>query len=69
MLKVLAAEDDAETRAYVERGLRELGHAVISAADGRDALFLAIGEQFDAVVFGRIRRHGEVAEQAVPVTA
>lgn len=54
MLKVLLAEDDAETRAYVERGLRELGHAVTSAADGRDALFLATGEAFDAIVLDRM---------------
>ncbi|MFA5962706.1 MAG: response regulator transcription factor [Sphingomonas sp.] len=54
MLKLLVAEDDAETRAYVERGLRELGHAVTTAADGRDALFLATGEAFDAVVLDRM---------------
>ena len=53
-VKVLVAEDDAETRAYVERGLRELGHVVTSAADGRDALFLATGEAFDAVVLDRM---------------
>jgi two-component system OmpR family response regulator len=54
VLKLLVAEDDAETRAYVERGLRELGHAVTTAADGRDALFLATGEAFDAVVLDRM---------------
>jgi len=54
VLKVLVAEDDAETRAYVERGLRELGHAVTGAGDGRDALFLATGEAFDAIVLDRM---------------
>jgi two-component system OmpR family response regulator len=54
VLKVLVAEDDAETRAYVERGLRELGHVVTGAADGRDALFLATGEAFDAIVLDRM---------------
>ena len=54
MSKVLVAEDDAETRAYVERGLRELGHVVTTAADGRDALFLATGEAFDAIILDRM---------------
>ena len=54
MLKLLVAEDDAETLAYVERGLRELGHAVSTAHTGRDALFLALGEAFDAIVLDRM---------------
>ncbi|MDB5679515.1 MAG: Response regulator in two-component regulatory system with PhoQ [Sphingomonas bacterium] len=54
MLKVLVAEDDAETRDYVERGLRELGHAVTDAHDGRDALFLATSEAFDAIILDRM---------------
>lgn len=54
MLKVLIAEDDAETRDYVERGLRELGHVVVCAADGRDALYLAINEPVDAIVLDRM---------------
>ncbi len=54
MLKVLVAEDDGETRDYIERGLRELGHAVTTAADGRDAMFLATGEPFDAIILDRM---------------
>lgn len=54
MLTVLVAEDDADTRDYVERGLRELGHVVTSVADGRDALFLATGEPFDAIILDRM---------------
>lgn len=53
-MKVLVAEDDAETRDYIERGLRELGHAVTTAADGRDAMFLATGEPFDAIILDRM---------------
>ncbi|WP_299427492.1 response regulator transcription factor [Sphingomonas bacterium] len=53
-MKVLVAEDDAETRDYVERGLRELGHAVTDAHDGRDALFLATSEAFDAIILDRM---------------
>jgi two-component system OmpR family response regulator len=54
VLKVLVAEDDGETRDYIERGLRELGHAVTTAADGRDAMFLATGEPFDAIILDRM---------------
>ena len=40
-MKLLVVEDDAETRAYLERGLREAGHAIDVATDGRDGMFLA----------------------------
>jgi two-component system OmpR family response regulator len=54
VLKVLVAEDDAETRSYIERGLRELGHNVVAVADGRDAQFLVSGESFDAMILDRM---------------
>jgi two-component system OmpR family response regulator len=54
VLKVLVVEDDGETRAYIERGLRELGHAVSAVGDGRDALFSATGEAFDAIILDRM---------------
>ncbi|MDB5719964.1 MAG: Response regulator in two-component regulatory system with PhoQ [Alphaproteobacteria bacterium] len=54
VLKVLVVEDDAETRTYIERGLRELGHIVSSTADGREALFLATDEDFDAMIVDRM---------------
>ncbi|MEA3004249.1 MAG: two-component system, OmpR family, response regulator [Sphingomonadales bacterium] len=54
MLKVLVVEDDAETRTYIERGLRELGHSVSVAPDGREALFLATVEPFDAIIIDRM---------------
>jgi two-component system OmpR family response regulator len=43
-------EDDARLRAYVEKGLRESGHTVDVADNGRDGLFLATTEQYDALV-------------------
>jgi two-component system OmpR family response regulator len=54
VLKVLVVEDDAETRTYIERGLRELGHSVSVAPDGREALFLATVEPFDAIIIDRM---------------
>lgn len=54
MLKVLIAEDDAETRDYIEHGLRDFGHFVLCAANGQDALYLAINEPVDAIVLDRM---------------
>ena len=53
-MKILVVEDDSETRTYVERGLRELGHAVSAVGDGREAVFLATAETFDAIVLDRM---------------
>ena len=54
MLRILLAEDDADTRHFVERGLRELGHNVIVADDGLDALHLALSEQLDVIILDRM---------------
>jgi two-component system OmpR family response regulator len=54
VLKVLVVEDDSETRGYIERGLGELGHAVSSVGDGREALFRATDEAFDAIILDRM---------------
>jgi two-component system, OmpR family, response regulator len=53
-MKVLLIEDDAKTRAYVKRGLEELGHVVNIAANGRDGLFLAAGEAHDVMIVDRM---------------
>jgi two-component system, OmpR family, response regulator len=53
-VKVLVVEDDQETLGYLQRGLRELGHAVSCATNGIDALHLAIEQPFDAIVLDRM---------------
>ena len=53
-MKILLIEDDAETAAYVVNGLHEHGHVVDHAANGRDGLFLAAGESYDAMVVDRM---------------
>jgi two-component system OmpR family response regulator len=53
-VKLLVVEDDAETRAYLERGLREAGHAIDVATDGRDGMFLATANTYDAIVLDRM---------------
>ena len=53
-MKVLVVEDDAETAAYVARGLKEQGHGVEVAGNGRDGLFLALDQSYDVVVMDRM---------------
>jgi len=49
-MRCLVIEDDAQLRAYIEKGLREAGHTVDTAGNGRDGLFLATTERYDAMV-------------------
>ena len=53
-MRILLVEDDEETRSYVARGLKESGHVVQVAADGKDGLFLASDGAFDVLVFDRM---------------
>jgi two-component system OmpR family response regulator len=53
-MKLLLVEDDAETAAYVKRGLAEAGHVVDHASHGRDGLLLAAGETYDVMVLDRM---------------
>lgn len=52
-MKILIIEDDAETAAYVTKGLRQHGHAVDHAANPRDGLVLAAGEPYDVMIVDR----------------
>jgi two-component system OmpR family response regulator len=52
--RILIVEDDAETRAYLQKGLEEVGFTVTSAATGRDGLFLATGGGIDAIILDRM---------------
>ena len=53
-MRILLVEDDAHTAAFIRKGLREDGHAVDTAGNGRDGLFLATTEPYDAVVLDRM---------------
>lgn len=53
-MRILLAEDDVETAAYVRRGLSELGHVVTQVANGEDALHLAVTETFEALILDRM---------------
>lgn len=53
-MRILLVEDDAHTAAFICKGLREDGHVVDHAADGKQGLFLASTEPFDALVLDRM---------------
>jgi two-component system OmpR family response regulator len=53
-MKLLLVEDDKETADYVSRGLREQGHVVDHAANGRDGLFLAGDGAYDVLIVDRM---------------
>ncbi len=52
--KILVIEDDADTAAFIARGLEEHGFIAERVDNGRDGLFLATGEQYDAIVLDRM---------------
>jgi two-component system OmpR family response regulator len=52
--RVLVVEDDAETRDYVTKGLREAGFTVEATASGREGVMHAVGGGFDALVLDRM---------------
>jgi two-component system OmpR family response regulator len=53
-VKILLIEDDKQTAEYIGKGLREHGHVVDRADNGRDGLYLATGEQYDVMIVDRM---------------
>ncbi|MFK3647157.1 winged helix-turn-helix domain-containing protein [Lysobacter enzymogenes] len=53
-MRVLLVEDDPHTAGFIAKGLREDGHSVDHAGNGKDGLFLATTESYDAVVLDRM---------------
>ena len=53
-MRILVVEDDRDVAGFVVRGLKEAGHVVEHADNGRDGLFLAASESFDAVILDRM---------------
>ena len=53
-MRILLAEDDADTATFIARGLGELGHVVTRVGDGDDALHLGATERFEVIVLDRM---------------
>src|SRR5690348_12951030 len=61
MARLLVVDADAAGRAALEGALRRAGHAVASAASGREAAGRVAAGGVDAVVLGRSERGGLAA--------
>ena len=53
-MKILVVEDNERVARFITNGLRESGHTVEHAANGRDGLFLATSEPYDVIVMDRM---------------
>jgi len=53
-VKILLVEDDKQIADYVAKGLREKGHVVDRADNGRDGLYFATGEPYDVLIVDRM---------------
>jgi two-component system OmpR family response regulator len=53
-MKFLLVEDNAQVTQFVKKGLLEEGHAIDHADNGRDGLFLAASEKYDAIILDRM---------------
>jgi two-component system, OmpR family, response regulator len=53
-MRILVVEDDKVVGGFVVRGLKEAGHVVEHVDNGRDGLFLAASEAFDAIILDRM---------------
>ena len=53
-MKVLLVEDNERVTQFVLKGLSESGHTADHAANGRDGMFLAASEPYDAIVLDRM---------------
>ena len=53
-MRILVIEDDADTAAYMFKGLKESGYVVDHAADGRDGMFHAMSGNYDALIVDRM---------------
>jgi len=53
-MKFLLVEDNPQLAQFTRKGLTESGHTVDHADNGRDGLFMATTEQYDAIILDRM---------------
>jgi two-component system OmpR family response regulator len=54
VMRILVIEDDKEVSTYLLKGLKENGHVVDAATNGRDGLFMATTEHYDLLIVDRM---------------
>lgn len=53
-MKLLLVEDNERVARFVKKGLTEAGHTVDHADNGRDGMYHAVSEPYDAIVMDRL---------------
>lgn len=53
-MRILVVEDDKDVANFIVKGLKEVGHVVEHSNNGRDGLFMAASETFDAIILDRM---------------
>jgi two-component system OmpR family response regulator len=53
-MRLLIVEDEPEVLSYIVKGMKEAGHTVDTAINGKDGLFLATTEQYDLLIIDRM---------------
>lgn len=57
-MRILLVEDDSTVRSYIVKGLKESGHVIDIAENGKDGLFLAVSEAYDVIILDRMLPSG-----------
>ncbi len=53
-MRILVIEDDQKVSSYISKGMKEAGHTVDTADNGKDGLFLATTENYDVMIVDRM---------------
>lgn len=53
-MKILLVEDNERVASFVKKGMIESGHTIDHADNGRDGMFLAVSEPYDAIIMDRM---------------
>jgi len=53
-MRILVVEDEVEVASYLGKGLKEHGYTVDEAHDGKEGLYLALSEPYDAMIIDRM---------------
>lgn len=53
-MKLLIVEDNERVAHFLKKGLSEAGHTADHADNGRDGMFLAVSESYDAIIMDRM---------------
>lgn len=53
-MRLLVIEDDKDVSSYIAKGMKEAGHTIDVADNGKDGLFLATTEKYDVLIVDRM---------------